>query len=126
MAPATTRWPSLYPVTCDPSFSMMPTGSWPTMRPLRTGYSPRRMWTSVPQIVVVLIRSRASSGPTSGTGRDSRTILPGSANIAAFIFGIDGPPHPHEHRGVQSNLQVPREGAFDVNQAACVVHPLDL
>ena len=34
---------------------MTPTGSWPMVRPLATGYSPLRMWTSVPQIVVVVI-----------------------------------------------------------------------
>jgi len=67
---------------------MIPTGSWPTINPLATGYSPRRMCTSVPQIVVVLILTSASRGPTSGTGRDSRTIRPGSANTAAIIFGM--------------------------------------
>ena len=32
--------------------SITPTGSWPTMRPGATGYSPRKICTSVPQIVV--------------------------------------------------------------------------
>src|SRR5271163_3403339 len=43
---------------------------------------------SVPQIVVVVILNRASSGPTSGMGFSSRTMRPGSTNIAALIFGI--------------------------------------
>ena len=53
---------------------MIPTGSWPTVNPGSTGYSPFRMWTSVPQIVVVVILISASSGPTSGTGLSSSTM----------------------------------------------------
>jgi len=41
---------------------------------------------SVPQIVVVVTRTKASSGPTSGTGFSSRTMRPGSTKTAAFIF----------------------------------------
>ena len=52
--------------TAEPSFSMTPTGSWPMVRPRATGYSPFRMWMSVPQIVVVVMRTSASSGPMSG------------------------------------------------------------
>ena len=47
---------------------MTPTGSWPTIRPGSTGYSPRRMCTSVPQIVVIVTRTIASVGPHSGIG----------------------------------------------------------
>ena len=65
---------------------MTPTGSWPMVRPWATGYSPLRMCTSVPQIVVVVIRTSASSGPTSGTGFSSSTMRPGSTKIAAFIM----------------------------------------
>ena len=68
MAPAITRCPSWNPVTAEPSFSITPTGSCPIVRPLTTGYSPLRMWMSVPQIVVVVILINASRGPTSGTG----------------------------------------------------------
>ena len=46
------------------------------------------MWTSVPQIVVVVMRMSASSGPTSGIGFSSRTMRPGSTKMAAFILGI--------------------------------------
>jgi hypothetical protein len=44
------------------------------------------MCTSVPQMVVVVMRIRASVAPTSGIGLSSRTILPGSMKTAAFIF----------------------------------------
>ena len=66
--------------------SITPTGSWPIVRPRRTGYSPFRMCTSVPQIVVVVTRRSASSGPTSGIGFSSSTIRPGSTKTAAFIL----------------------------------------
>jgi hypothetical protein len=46
------------------------------------------MCTSVPQIVVVVTRSSASSGPGAGIGFSSRTMRPGSTKIAAFIFGM--------------------------------------
>lgn len=59
------------------SFSMTPRGLWPSVRPLRTGYSPFRMCTSIPQIVVVVIRTSASSGPISGIGLSSSAIRPG-------------------------------------------------
>ena len=45
---------------------MTPTGSWPRIRPGLTGYSPRTMWTSVPQIVVAVIRMTASPAPGVG------------------------------------------------------------
>jgi hypothetical protein len=44
------------------------------------------MCTSVPQIVVVVTRTRASSGPTSGIGLSSSTMRPGSTKTAAFIW----------------------------------------
>src|SRR3954454_17506059 len=95
MAPAMTRWPSRKPLTAAPSLSITPTGSWPTVRPLATGYSPLRMWTSVPQIVVVVTRRSASSGPTSGTGFPSSSMRPGPTNTAAFIIlVIPNPPVP--------------------------------
>lgn len=90
MAPAMTRWPSSKPSTAAPSFSMMPTGSWPMVRPLATGYSPLRMCTSVPQMVVVVMRISASSGPTSGTGFSSSTMRFFSTKIAAFILARPG------------------------------------
>src|SRR5262245_2936808 len=64
---------------------MTPTGSWPSTRPGTTGISPFRMWTSVPQIVVVVTRSTASCGPGTGIGRSSSRIRPGPANTAAFM-----------------------------------------
>src|SRR3954451_20733244 len=95
MAPAMTRWPSRKPLTAAPNLSITPTGSWPTVRPLATGYSPLRMWTSVAQIVVVVTRRSASSGPTSGTGFPSSSMRPGPTNTAAFIIlVIRNPPVP--------------------------------
>jgi hypothetical protein len=54
---------------------------------------------SVPQIVVVVMRTSASSGPTSGIGFSSSTIRPGSANIAAFMRAI-GRASPLEYRWI--------------------------
>ena len=45
------------------------------------------MWTSVPQIVVVVMRISASSGPTSGIGFSSSTMRPGSTKIGGFHPG---------------------------------------
>ncbi|MDT4880811.1 hypothetical protein FQZ97_1165970 [compost metagenome] len=67
---------------------MMPTGSWPMVRPAATGYSPLRMCTSVPQMVVVVIRSKASFGPISGMGLSCSSMRPGSINTAAFIMAM--------------------------------------
>ena len=68
----------------------MPTGSCPIVSPRATGYSPFRICTSVPQMVVVVMRIRASSGPTSGIGLSSSTIRFGSTKIAAFIILVMG------------------------------------
>ena len=43
---------------------------------------------SLPQIVVVVMRTSASSGPISGTGFSSSTIRPGSTKMAAFILAM--------------------------------------
>src|SRR5690606_26691030 len=58
------------------------------VRPAATGYSPLRMCTSVPQMVVVVMRSSASLGPISGMGLSCSSILPGSTNTAAFIMAM--------------------------------------
>ena len=50
---------------------MTPTGSWPRMRPDRTGYSPFTMCTSVPQIVVAVMRMTASPALGRGFGTSS-------------------------------------------------------
>ena len=42
----------------------------------------------MPQIVVVVTRISASSGPMSGIGFSCSTIRPRSTNTAAFIFDI--------------------------------------
>jgi hypothetical protein len=60
----------------------------PIVSPAATGYSPLRIWMSVPHIVVVVTRTSASSGPISGIGFSSSTIRPGLTKTAAFIFGI--------------------------------------
>ena len=48
------------------SFSITPTGSWPMVRPGATGYSPFRMWTSVPQMPATSIFISAASSACSG------------------------------------------------------------
>ena len=54
-------------------------------RPGLTGYSPLRMWMSVPQIVVVVTRMTAWSTPARGFGTDSTRMSPGPWNTVARI-----------------------------------------
>src|SRR5580658_3258332 len=75
-----TTWsPALNAVTADPTWSTMPTPSWPRMQPgLHVGTSPLRMCRSVPQIVVLVTLTIASVGAEiCGFGRFSRAFLPG-------------------------------------------------
>src|SRR5918993_3883660 len=60
------------------------------MRPGATGYSPRRMWTSVPQMVVIVTRTMASVGPQEGTGRSCRVMTPGRSKTAARMESVPG------------------------------------
>src|SRR5689334_10199442 len=53
------------------------------MRPGATGYSPLRMWTSVPQMVVIVTRTMASVGPQEGIARSCSVITPGRSKTAA-------------------------------------------
>src|SRR4030095_12637180 len=57
------RSPTAALVTPAPTASTTPTSSWPMIRPGSTGYSPRTMCRSVPQIVVRVVRTSASPGP---------------------------------------------------------------
>src|SRR5262245_52244150 len=53
--------------------------------PSFTGYSPLRMWTSVPQIVVSVTRMTASPTPGSGRGTSRSPIFPVPEKTAALI-----------------------------------------
>src|SRR5215471_20213664 len=64
---------------------MTPTGSWPRISPGLTGYSPRTMCTSVPQIVVVVILMTASPARGVGRGTSSTAIRFVPLNTTAFI-----------------------------------------
>ena len=64
---------------------MTPTGSWPRIEPGLTGYSPRTMCTSVPQIVVAVMRMTASPDPAVGRGTSSTAIWSFPWNTTAFI-----------------------------------------
>ena len=68
---------------------MTPTGSWPIVRPLLTGYSPLRMCTSVPQIVVVRDPDQRVERADIGHRLRLEDDPTGFAKMAAFIFGID-------------------------------------
>src|SRR5262245_23817495 len=84
-----TRSPTLYSLSRpSPSASITPTGSWPRIRPGRTGYSPLTMCTSVPQIVVAVMRMTASPARGLGFGTSSirRSSIP--LKTTAFIFSI--------------------------------------
>src|SRR4029079_5877725 len=71
---------------------MRPTGSWPRINPGFTGYSPRTMWTSVPQIVVVVIRMTACLAPVRGFRTSSRAIWSFPLNTTARIDFISAFP----------------------------------
>jgi hypothetical protein len=74
-----TRSPLRKLVTAGPTFSTVPTPSWPRIRPgLQVPTSPLRMCRSVPQMVVLTTFTTASVGAfTSGIGRSSSDFLPG-------------------------------------------------
>src|SRR3954462_6704882 len=72
-------------MTPGPSSSITPTGSWPMINPGRTEYSPRKMCTSVPQIVVRVTRITASPIPALGRGTSSTRMSSTPWNTAAFI-----------------------------------------
>src|SRR5215213_1146699 len=65
---------------------MTPTGSWPMTSPLLTGYSPRTMCRSVPQIVVSVTRITASPTPALGLSTSSTRILFLPRKTLAFIL----------------------------------------
>ena len=71
--------PLRMPVTAVPISSTIPTPSCPRMRPSVTvGTSPLRMWRSVPQMVVVVIRTTASvASSIRGFGISSQERRPG-------------------------------------------------
>src|SRR5665647_649328 len=91
--------PALNAVTAGPTFSMMPTPSWPRIEPgLQVGTSPLRMCRSVPQMVVLVILTIASVGAVmSGFSnrpfgvKHFQTIHHYSVDVAhglALLFGI--------------------------------------
>jgi hypothetical protein len=74
-----TRSPTSKVATAEPVSTTVPTPSWPRIRPSVTaGTSPLRMCRSVPQMVVVSIRTIASVGCwTVGSGTSSHALRPG-------------------------------------------------
>ena len=82
---------------------------------------------SVPQIVVVVMRTSASSGPTSGTGLSSSTMRPGSTKMAAFILCISRVSliGPHDNDGGYLQLKDERLALLPLGErprsAACRV-----
>ena len=95
IAGTSTRSPSLRPLTAAPVSTIVPTASWPRMRPSVTaGTSPLRMCRSVPQIVVVSTLTITSVGSwMPGSGTVSQAFSPGPPNTSAFISPpwTDGP-----------------------------------
>ena len=71
---------------------MTPEGSCPTTRPGATGYSPRQMCESVPQMVVVVTFTIASVGPQRGIGTSSMWMSRTSLKTAALIVSGMTPP----------------------------------
>jgi hypothetical protein len=76
MQETSTRSPTLTFLTPAPTSSMVPTASWPRMRPSVTaGTSPLRMCRSVPQIVTASTRTMASvSAWITGLGTSSHAF----------------------------------------------------
>ena len=69
------------------------------------------MCTSVPQIVVVVMRMSASSGPTSGIGFSSSAIRPGSTKMVTFIFWVIDSLHLFGVAGHALATQITKTGA---------------
>src|SRR4029453_2594433 len=72
----------------SPSASMTPTGSCPSTSPLRTGYSPFTMGTSVPQRVGVVPRITACPALCAGLGRSSTASVLVPRNATTFMVSI--------------------------------------
>ena len=87
MQEISTRSPTSIVETAGPISVTVPTPSWPRMRPSATaGTSPFRMCRSVPQIVVVSIRTITSVGcRILGSGTSSQAFLPGPWYTSAFM-----------------------------------------
>ena len=75
------------PLTASPTAVIVPTASWPRMRPSVTAAtSPCRMCRSVPQIVVVSTLTTTSVGSwTVASGTSAHSLLPGPWYTNAFI-----------------------------------------
>src|SRR5215207_10339477 len=104
---------------------MTPTGSWPTMRPGATGYSPRRMCTSVPQMVVIVTRTIASVGPHTGTGRSRSRIWSAPSKTAARIVSVAFPADGRSVVGTADMATLPRVGSVrvDATNGSATPHP---
>src|SRR5689334_388298 len=87
IAGTSTRSPTPKPLTASPTAVIVPTASWPRIRPSVTAAtSPCRMCRSVPQIVVVSTRTTTSVGSwTVASGTSSQALLPGPWYTNAFI-----------------------------------------
>lgn len=79
MAEISTLSPTDSSETAAPTSSSIPMPSWPKILPLSTsGTWPRRMCRSVPQMVVVVMRTMASVGSWMvGLGASVQLFLPG-------------------------------------------------
>src|SRR6188472_4092940 len=82
-----TRSPTFRLVTEEPTSVIVPTPSWPRIRPFVTaGTSPLRIWRSVPQIVVVSTLTITSLGFwILGSGTSVQDISPGPPYTRAFM-----------------------------------------
>src|SRR5664279_894480 len=82
-----TRSPTARVRTARPTSAIVPTPSWPRIRPsLTVGTSPFRMCRSVPQIVVVSTATITSVGSTIlGSGTSCHAFWPGPWYTRAFI-----------------------------------------
>src|SRR6478609_4364988 len=80
--------PMLRSVTAEPTSVIVPTPSWPRIRPAATaGTSPLRMCRSVPQMVVVSILTMTSVACSIfGSGTSSQALMPGPWYTSAFMI----------------------------------------
>ena len=83
---------------------MTPTGSWPMTKPGFTGYSPRTMWRSVPQIVVNVTRITASPTPAWGrfTSSTRMSSLRRGGHTGSGEFNAEALPPKKRHPGPDS------------------------
>src|SRR5271170_469647 len=120
MALTATRWPSVKPVTVEPSAWMTPTASCPRVRSWRSPIAPLTVWESEVQTMAAVVFTTASLGPGTGTGFSMIPTLPipriTNARIARSLLPASGWAREVGPRGVESVEERGDSGQHDDEQ----------